>query len=162
MAISTARVATRFKQSAEIKALSSLLNRGLDTLVAIEGVARGADKTLLVARVKSLSLKGRIWQSSVVKVLQSLDPLFAEIDKVRGDLKYTPMDRAFEKVVDALDVPKSASVDYAIADIEFETATNGVDEITYDLERLRTWVTNLKQWSQKSQSVLRRALQQLK
>ncbi len=163
MAISTARVATRFKQSAEIKALSSLLNRGLDNLVAIEGVARGADKTLLVARVKSLSLKGRIWQSSVVKVLQSLDPLFAEIDKVRGDLKYTPMDRAFEKVVDALDVPKPASVDYAIADIEFETnPSNGVDEITYNLERLRSWITNLKQWSEKSQSVLRRTLQQLK
>lgn len=163
------RVVHGFKQASDVKSLRLTLTQGLSALVAIEGVARGADKTLVAARLKSLSLKGRIWQSSVIKVMKSLDPLFAEIDKASGDLRYLPLKadpvltQVAEKAMTALDVPKRAGVEYAIADIEFETnpSTND-DEITYDLVRLRTWISELKQWAEKSQSVLGRALKQLK
>lgn len=157
---SATRVANRYKKATGSD-LIDLLNNGLGTLVSIEGIIRGADKLLVGS-------KGRVYQSTVLRTLKALDPLIAEVSDLQWalQLKRSGADKQLTKILDTLsnvlDIPKSATVEYAISDIEFTPNASGADEITYDLNRLKMWSVNLKKWVAAAQSSVALAMRSLK
>lgn len=110
---------------------------------------------LVAARVRSEGLpEGRIWQSTVKRLLDDASDLLEQVDTLKYRLEDSDVEdldkaKAVGSAADALFVPRKATVAYAISDVDFTD-----DEITYDIAVLKTWASSLADWTKDTKSAL--------
>jgi len=123
-------------------------------LDAILSTLRVFPRILTAARSEATTIgNDRVWQERPVGVLRSIDATMAAIteadelfDKTalaRGPLANIALDARSYLVV-----PRKATVEYAISDIDFATNPNtGREGISYSVGTLRDWASELEKWA---------------
>lgn len=128
----------------------ALFNQVTTVLSMLEAASSRGLSQLVAARAKASDLPdGRVWQESVKRFLGSTAETLEEVDTLKYRLEdlEVPNYKVLSQVVEALNVPRKATVAYAISDMEFSDDKNGETNISYSYAVLKTWVDSLGNWA---------------
>jgi hypothetical protein len=117
------------------------------------------DRILLAARTESSTLDNRVWQKRFIPYIDKVYAKLQELEDPKEIMEDVSVGYSTQTLTvliwqaqTALQVPRKASPDYAISDIQFQPSDEtGRDEISYSIPVLKEWVKELEAWSKKSQ-----------
>lgn len=130
-----------------------LIDRALQATEVLSGILPRIDRVLLLARSEAETLVGRVWQDRMVMFFKALEPSLEEISQVSQDFDEVylgasqPLVKLVNQVRRVLLMPRKATVEYAISDIDFGPNPNtGREGISYSLPLLKEWASSLTRW----------------
>jgi hypothetical protein len=148
--------------------LDGLLNRAGGALDAIEDLAGKFDRVLVVARSEAAALDDRVWQDRFVPYFKLFDPSFRDLEKVDEALdaifiEIPELAGVVDAVRNELQLPRQATVEYAISDIDFgDNPNTGHEGISYSIPRLKEWAKAIEKWAASTPGRLRQLGQKAK
>lgn len=121
------------------------------------------DRILVAARAESETLVGRVWQKRFMPYFDGIDDTVRELEAFKEDLNHIEVVYSVQLLTEliwqalkAVDIPRKASTDYAISNIEFNlNPTTQREEISYSIPVLREWNKELEKWVKDAQTTLK-------
>jgi hypothetical protein len=153
------------EKTAYVLAKVDQLEPALESMMGILGQipVRDFDRILVAARAESTTLDGRVWQKRFVPHLENVYDKIRELDDPKEILKDIEAGYKAQTLIEliwqaltAVTVPRKASPDYAISNIEFNPdPTTRREEISYSIQVLREWNQELEKWVKDARTTLK-------
>jgi hypothetical protein len=153
------------EKTAYVLAKVDQLEPALESMMDILGQipVRDFDRILVAARAESATLDGRVWQKRFVPHLENVYDKIRELDDPKEILKDIEAGYKAQTLIEliwqaltAVTVPRKASPDYAISNIEFNPdPTTRREEISYSIQVLREWNQELEKWVKDARTTLK-------
>jgi hypothetical protein len=148
------------------------LEPALESMMTIlsEVPVKDFDRILVAARAGSETLKNRVWQRyfslhlnrTYDKISELGDPKEI-LEDIAAGYKVQTLTVLIWQALTAISVPRKASPDYAISDIEFNPdPTTHREEISYSIQVLREWNQELEKWTKEARITLNSLLPKIR
>lgn len=148
------------------------LEPALESMMIIldEIPVRDFNSILVSARTESETLKDRVWQKRFVPYLERVYDKIRELDgpkeifkDVEAGYQVQVLTTLIWQSLAALMVPRKATPDYAISNIEFNpNPKTNREEISYSIQVLREWNQELEKWIKDAKVTLKSLLPKIR
>jgi hypothetical protein len=142
------------KTASKPSEFSVLTAKAQKSLESIGATLKGFQRMMLAARSESISLGDtRVWQDRPVAFFEELDDSLETLQGVGEglddlSLDVAPLANLANEARSILALPRKATVEYAISDIDFAANPDtGREGISYSVGRLREWADELGKWA---------------